>query len=37
VPVGAIAIGHPHVDDRLSTSVARGRRPFDQVVHHGKW
>jgi nitroreductase len=35
-PVGAIAIGHPR-DNRPSASAARRRRPFDEVVHRGRW
>ena len=36
-PIGAIAIGHAAPDDRPSHSVARGRRPLDEVVHRGSW
>lgn len=37
-PVGAIALGYPAGSgDRPSHSVARGRRPFDEVVHRGGW
>ncbi|MDQ6927429.1 MAG: nitroreductase family protein [Actinomycetota bacterium] len=35
-PIGAVAIGHSR-DDRPSLSVARGRRPFDEMVHRGGW
>jgi nitroreductase len=35
-PVGAMAVGYAR-PDRPSSSVARGRRPFDQVVHRGHW
>jgi nitroreductase len=35
-PIGAIAIGH-RADDRRSPSLRRGRRPVDDVVHHGNW
>ncbi len=35
-PVGAVAIGHPLPDER-SASLARGRRPLDEVVHRGHW
>jgi nitroreductase len=35
-PIGTIAIGYP-TDDRPSGSVARGRRPLDEVVHRGRW
>ena len=37
VSIGAIAIGHPHPEDRPSRSLSRGRRPLDQVVHRGRW
>ena len=36
-PIGAVAIGHPHADDRVSSSVRRGRRPLEEVVHRGRW
>jgi nitroreductase len=36
VPVGVVAVGHPAAD-RPSASVARGRRPVDDVVHRGGW
>lgn len=36
-PIGAVALGHPAGDDRPSSSLARGRRPVDQVVHRGGW
>jgi nitroreductase len=35
-PMGAIAIGHPAVDKR-STSLKRGRKPLESVVHWDKW
>jgi len=35
-PVGAIAMGYAR-PDRPSTSLTRGRRPIDQVVHRGGW
>jgi nitroreductase len=35
-PVGALVIGHPLPDDP-SPSLARGRRPLDEVVHRGRW
>jgi len=35
-PIGTIAIGYP-ADDRPSGSVARGRKPLEQVVHRGGW
>jgi len=36
VPVGGVAIGHP-LPDEASGSLARGRRPLDEVVHRGRW
>jgi nitroreductase len=35
-PVGLVTIGHP-APDRRSGSLARGRRPSDEVVHRGRW
>lgn len=35
-PMGAIAIGHPAVDKR-STSLKRGRKPLENVLHWDKW
>ncbi|MGI8777005.1 MAG: nitroreductase family protein [Acidimicrobiales bacterium] len=35
-PVGAIAVGYAR-PDRPSLSLARGRRPLDEVVHRGRW
>lgn len=35
VPVGGVAIGHPAPDGRSSNSARRGRRPVEEVVHHG--
>lgn len=36
--LGTVAIGHPAPDDRPSRSVrTRPRRPFDEVVHRGRW
>ena len=35
-PVGAVAVGHP-LDDEPSASLARGRRPLEEVVHRGRW
>jgi nitroreductase len=35
-PVGFIAVGHP-LPDRTSTSLRRGRRPLEDVVHRGHW
>jgi nitroreductase len=34
--IGAIAIGHP-APDRPSPSLARGKRPAEDVVHRGRW
>lgn len=34
--VGVVAVGYP-AGDRPSGSVARGRRPLDQVVHRGRY
>jgi nitroreductase len=34
--VGTIAIGHP-APDAPGRSVARGRRPLDEVLHRGGW
>jgi nitroreductase len=35
-PIGLVTIGHP-APDRRSGSLARGRRPIDEVVHRGRW
>ena len=35
-PIGAVAVGHP-APDESSQSLARGRRPLDEVVHRGRW
>lgn len=35
-PVGAVAVGHPLADEP-SASLARGRRPLEEVVHRGQW
>ncbi|GGK19935.1 hypothetical protein GCM10010124_10700 [Pilimelia terevasa] len=35
-PVGALTVGYP-APDRRSPSLRRGRRPRDEVVHHGRW
>lgn len=35
-PIGAITIGYRAPDTR-SASLRRGRRPVDEVVHHGRW
>lgn len=34
--VGTVGLGHP-AQDRSSRSVARGRRPWAEVVHRGRW
>jgi len=37
-PVGAITIGHPAPDEAPGGSATRRpRRPFDEVVHRGRW
>jgi nitroreductase len=35
-PIGAISVGY-RAPDRRSGSLRRGRRPVDEVVHHGHW
>jgi nitroreductase len=35
-PIGALTVGYP-APDRRSPSLARGRRPPEQVVHRGRW
>ena len=35
-PVGVVAVGHPRPDEP-SPSLARGRRPLEEVVHRGRW
>jgi nitroreductase len=35
-PIGIVTLGHPAAD-RRSGSLARGRRPFDEVVHREAW
>jgi len=35
-PIGAITVGH-RAPDRRSTSLRRGRRGVDEVVHRGRW
>ena len=35
-PVGAMTVGYP-APDRRSPSLRRGRRPAEEVVHHGRW
>lgn len=36
VPLGLVTLGHP-APDRRSRSLARGRRPRAETVHHGRW
>ena len=36
VPIGVVTVGHP-APDRRSGSLARGRRPRTDVVHHERW
>jgi nitroreductase len=36
-PVGAITIGHPATGGAAGSPSRRGRRPQDEVVHHGRW
>ncbi len=36
-PVGAITIGHPASGGAAGSPTRRGRKPRDQVVHHGRW
>jgi len=36
-PIGAIALGWPAPLDHRSPSLARGRRPVQDVVHRGRW
>lgn len=35
-PLGVVTVGHAH-EDRRSGSLARGRRPPDEVLHRGRW
>jgi nitroreductase len=35
--LGAVALGWPATGDRPSSSTARGRRPWAEVVHRGGW
>jgi nitroreductase len=35
-PVGVVPIGHPATDKR-SSSLKRGRRLSDDVIHHDRW
>jgi nitroreductase len=36
IPIGIVTIGHP-LPDRRSGSLARGRKPREQVVHRERW
>ncbi|MDQ4044450.1 MAG: nitroreductase family protein, partial [Chloroflexota bacterium] len=36
LPVGVVAIGHPAPDKR-SSSLKRGRKPLDSVLHRNRW
>jgi nitroreductase len=36
VPIGCMSVGYP-APDRRSPSLRRGRRPVEEVVHHGSW
>jgi nitroreductase len=36
-PVGAITLGHPAPGGAAGSPTRRGRKPQDQVVHHGRW
>jgi nitroreductase len=36
-PVGAITIGHPATGGAAGSPSRRGRKPQDEVVHHGRW
>ena len=35
-PIGIVTLGHP-APDRRSGSLARGRKPLDEVVHRERW
>jgi nitroreductase len=35
--IGAITLGYRSEHERRSPSLARGRKPFDQFVHRGRW
>lgn len=35
-PIGALTVGY-RAADKKSPSLKRGRRPVDEVVHHGRW
>lgn len=36
-PIGTIAIGYARPNERPSTSLRRGHRPTDEVMHRGHW
>lgn len=36
VPIGVVTVGHPE-PDRPSSSLARGWRPLEEVVHRERW
>jgi nitroreductase len=36
-PIGAVILGHPDDQDRPSSSLARGHRPTESVIHRGRW
>lgn len=36
-PIGAMTIGYPAKEDFRSPSLKRGRKPFDDFVHRGRW
>lgn len=36
-PIGAVALGYGTADELRSPSLARGRRPFEDVFHRGGW
>lgn len=36
VPLGVVTVGHP-APDRPSRSLARGRRPAAELLHHDRW
>jgi len=35
-PIGTLTVGY-RAPDKRSPSLKRGRRPVDEVVHHGRW
>jgi len=36
-PIGAVALGWPGDNDRVSKSAKRGRPSLDDIVHRGRW